>query len=654
MRVDRVAPVGWGPGEKQVVGTAIGETSRVWFTVARGCLTEVFFPNPDRACLRRLSFRVAGDEVWDETREGTHTCAWDPAGTPLAQTTTADPRRRYALAKETIADPRSNVVLQRVRWLGDTAVTLHCVLEPAINNSVVGNEGFVLEFRGARLLGAAGTSTALALACDRGWRSCWPTPVATDRGAAIVGELAVQPGDELVFALGFADTREGAAHLAAGALLRGYAAIRAVFIAEWQDWLSRLRTSDARLWTRSVAVLKTCEAKHVDGGRVAALATPWGPARGPGPDGTYHAVWTRDLVESIGGMIAAGAYDEGVQTLTFLRSTQYETGGWPQNMLLDGSPLWHHEELDEAALPVLLVDLLVREQLFDDGTLDRAWPMIVRACEHVARTGPSTTYDRWEDTSGITPFTLATEIAALACGAALGRKLGWRRDAEHFEAVARDWYTRVDQLLYRRGGALADRLGIAGYYVRARDPGAPLDRPLDLARLPRDELSPDALALVRFGLRRADDPRIVDTLRAIDAVLSIELPQGPAWYRYPGDAYGEHADGAAFDGGGIGRPWPLLVGERAHYEIARGDLARAERLRGAMERFASETGMIPEQVWDAPDLPSHGLFLGRPTGSAAPLGWAHAEYVKLCRSLEDRAVFDMPTVQICREPRFNP
>jgi glucoamylase len=47
-------------------------------------------------------------------------------------------------------------------------------------------------------------------------------------------------------------------------------------------------------------------------------------------------------------------------------------------------------------------------------------------------------------------------------------------------------------------------------------------------------------------------------------------------------------------------------------------------------------------VWDSTDIPERELFNGRPTGGAMPLVWAHAEYVKLVRSLFDGVVFDMP------------
>jgi glucoamylase len=61
-----------------------------------------------------------------------------------------------------------------------------------------------------------------------------------------------------------------------------------------------------------------------------------------------------------------------------------------------------------------------------------------------------------------------------------------------------------------------------------------------------------------------------------------------------------------------------------------------------MRAQASDGGMIPEQVWDAEDIPERELANGRPTGGAMPLVWAHAEYLKLVRSLRDGRVFDRP------------
>ena len=59
-----------------------------------------------------------------------------------------------------------------------------------------------------------------------------------------------------------------------------------------------------------------------------------------------------------------------------------------------------------------------------------------------------------------------------------------------------------------------------------------------------------------------------------------------------------------------------------------------------MEDSTEGGRLIPEQVWDTQDLPERELFVGKPSGSACPLVWAHAEYIKLRRSLRDGVVFD--------------
>ncbi len=217
------------------------------------------------------------------------------------------------------------------------------------------------------------------------------------------------------------------------------------------------------------------------------------------------------------------------------------------------------------------------------------------------------------------------------------------------------WNDQIERWIYVSATSLAQELKVDGYYVRIAPPdiadaASPADGFVPIKNRPPDHsreraslvVSPDALALVRFGLRAADDPRIRNTLRVIDALLKVELPGGSCWRRYNGDGYGEHEDGGAFDGTGTGRPWPLLTGERAHYELAAGNRAGAEALLRAMEAFASDGHLLPEQVWDGDDLPERELFRGRPSGSAMPLVWAHAEHIKLLRSLREERVFDMP------------
>jgi glucoamylase len=285
----------------------------------------------------------------------------------------------------------------------------------------------------------------------------------------------------------------------------------------------------------------------------------------------------------------------------------------------------------------------------------RVWPMVERAARFIVRNGPVTGQDRWEEDGGYSPFTLAVEIAALLVAAELADECGTPRQAAYLRETADIWNGLIESWTYATGTPLARELGVEGYYVRIAPPdtaeaASPLEgfvpiknRPPGAAAERASHLvSPDALALVRFGLRAPDDPRIRDTVRVIDALLKVDLPSGPCWHRYNGDGYGEHGDGSAYDGTGVGRPWPLLTGERAHYELAAGNRAGAEQLLAALEGFASDGHLLPEQVWDAADIAERELIRGRPSGSAMPLVWAHAEHIKLLRSLAGGRVFDMP------------
>ena len=169
--------------------------------------------------------------------------------------------------------------------------------------------------------------------------------------------------------------------------------------------------------------------------------------------------------------------------------------------------------------------------------------------------------------------------------------------------------------------------------IANRPPGAQWQFPA------KDVVDAGFLELVRYGIRRPGDSLIEDSLRVADAVLKVETPYGPCWRRYNHDGYGNRPDGGPFQGWGKGRAWPLLTGERGHYELAAG--RDAKPYIAAMEGFASKGGMLPEQVCDEANLLSAGLCLGRPSGSAMPLMWAHAEYVKLLRSVADGQVFDL-------------
>lgn len=612
---------------------------------------------------------------------------------------------RYRIEKDVIADPHRAVVLQRTRFvplLGTLAnYRLFALLAPHIGNKGYGNTASVGDYKGTPMLFAERDETTLALACSGPWLSLsvgfsgtsdgWRDLMAhkqitqiynraANGNVALIAEINLKKTEgEFVLAIGFGRTAAEAGHHSLASLRDGFDAACRSYVDEWREWQHTLLpldtptakgdpqpckrnstneqtvTGESNLYSVSTAVMRAHGAKTFPGGTIASLSLPWGFAKGDDDLGGYHLVWPRDLAETAGALLAAGATEDALRSIRYLEVTQETDGHWAQNMWLDGTAYWNGVQMDETALPVLLVDLARREGSLESDEMARLWPMVRRAVGYLVRNGPVTQEDRWEEDPGYSPFTLAAEVAALLAAADIADSYQERAVAIYLRETADTWNSEIETWTYATDTVLAREIGVDGYYVRIAPPdkadaASPKDGFVPIKNRPPEQssepathiISPDALALVRFGLRAADDQRIVNTVKVIDSLLRVETPAGPAWHRYNDDGYGEHEDGSPFDGTGVGRPWPLLTGERAHYELAAGRLAEASRLRQALEALANEGGLIPEQVWDAPDLPERELFFGKPSGSAMPLVWAHAEHVKLLRSLRDKRVFDTP------------
>lgn len=687
-------PPRWTSSAKTGVGTALNQHSRVWFTISHGILNEIYYPRVDQACTRDLGFIVTDGNAFfsEEKRHCTFLSHATEPGTPLYELTNTDMQGRYLIEKEVLTDPYRNVVVQKIRFVplqGTIAdYHLYALLSPHLANYGDHNTGWIGDYKGDPMLFAEHDGHALAFACSMPWRKMsvgfvgssdgwqdlfsnyqltWNYTRAENGNIALTGEIDLQAcGGEFVLAVGFGGIWAEAGQQARATLLEPYSELPKHYSRHWAAWHDTLLELDKPprerdLYRASAVILRVHESKDFLGGIIASLSIPWGFNKGDEDLGGYHLVWPRDLVESACGLLAAGASADAVRVLRYLESTQEADGHWAQNMWLDGRAYWSGQQMDETAFPILLIDLLRREAPQTLGSLNRWWEVARRAAAFLIRNGPVTQQDRWEEDSGYSPFTLAVEISALLAAADLADAVGQKEIAIYLRETADNWNDNIERWIYTTNTSLAKHLGVEGYYVRIAPPdsdgaASPLggfvpikNKPPGQSNEPAEDLiSPDALALVRFGLRAADDPRILNTVKVIDAVLKVQLPQGPCWYRYNGDGYGEHEDGSPFDGTGIGRPWPLLAGERAHYELAAGNTQTAEDLLNAMEYSTQGTRLLPEQLWDAPDLPERELFFGKPSGSACPLVWAHSEYIKLRRSLRDGKIFDQPPQPVQR------
>lgn len=676
-------PPRWTHGSKDGVGTAYSAASRVWFTIWNGILTEAYYPTVDRPQLRDLQYLVTdGETFFHEEKRHLETRAERIAGTVLGyRIANVDPGRRYSITKEVIADPHLPCILQRTILEGEepllSRLALHVLCAPHLEGGGAGNNAYVVESGGREILVAGKGRTWLALGATApfsrlscgyvgasdGWRDIaenfrmdWEFDRATDGNVALAGRLALEGRREFTLGLAFGDGLHNALTTLFQALGVPFDEQLARYEEQWGRAfrkilpLEKVSGDGGHLYRGSYALILSHEDKTFPGAFIASLAIPWGEAKGDDDRGGYHLVWTRDLVRTATGLLAAGNTETPLRALIYLAASQNEDGGFFQNFWIDGTPYWRGVQLDETAFPVMLAWRLDRDKALRDFD---PYPMVMRAAAYLVVHGPATGQERWEEAGGYSPSTLASNIAALVCAACFARRRGDEASARFLEEYADFLESRVEAWTVTAGGTLVP--GVPRHYIRILPVGegdeSPLEDPdrgvLAIANRPpgarwefpaKEIVDAGFLELVRYGVRRPDDPVVVDSLRVVDAVLKVETPFGPCWRRYNHDGYGQREDGSPYAGWGVGRAWPILTGERGHYELMAGrDPAPLVR---AMERFASSTGLLPEQVWDESVRSRFHMAPGHPTGAAMPLMWAHAEYIALLRSVFDGTGFD--------------
>ncbi|MHB8369956.1 MAG: glycoside hydrolase family 15 protein [Leptospirales bacterium] len=677
-------PPRWTSSRKDAIGTAYNTASTLWYTLSHGIVNEVYYPTVDRPQLRDLGFLVTdGEFVHEERRDLVHEIAFfGETEAPGFSIVSSDPEGRYRLVKEVMGDPHLPALLLRVRleaessWL--SRLRLFVFIEPHLDVGGLGNHLSLFSHAGKTGLVGWKNGVWLALGATIPFRrlSCgfvgrsdgltdllrhrdlaWSFDRASDGNVAGVGELAFDGSQEFTVALSFGTGEHGAVTTLFQSMGIHFIEQKGRFLEQWARVTEKVLPlgehagDGGRLFRISHNVIRSHEDKLYPGAIIASQSIPWGEVHDDqGGLGGYHLVWTRDLCHSATGLLALGDAESPYRALVYLAASQLPDGGFHQNFWVDGTPYWTGIQLDGVAHPIILAWRLYREnglKAFDP------WPMVRQGAAYLVRHGPSTQQDRWEEARGYSPSTFAAMISALVLAGEWAKGRGETQEGEFFQDYADFLESRLDGWTATRSGTLVP--GVPRHYVRilptpAGEPSyeEDVDRLfLDLAnrppgaryRFPAKEIVDGGfLELVRYGVRRADDPLVRASVNVCDAVLRVETPFGPSFRRYNNDGYGQLPDGGAFQGWGQGRAWPLLTGERGHYELAAG--ADPSLYIRAMEGFATAGGLIPEQVWDEPDLSLPSCQLGRATGAANPLVWAHAEYIRLLRSVRDGEVFD--------------
>jgi glucan 1,4-alpha-glucosidase len=665
------ASANWTSGNKQGLGTSVSTRSKAWYTLSGGALSEVYYPRGDTAQTRSLEFAVTDGRTFvDRESEDTdqRVRLLDDRALVYRQINTAK-TGRYRITKTYVTDTRRSTVLIRVRFeaLKPGDYRLFVLYDPAINNS---SKGDTASRSGAALLTTQGETHA-ALMSDKGYERTsngfvgesdgWTDlhdykldfdyATATDGNVLQTGELRVGSRGPTThtLALAFGDSDQAAEAAARGTLHASFADRAAAYRTEWHRYLRSLRPAPAALSERlatqynvAVMTVKAHEDKTFRGAFIASLTLPWGFAVNADlGGGGYHFVWARDLYHQVTGLLAAGDREAGDRAVDWLFTHQQQPDGtFPQNSRVDGTPDQRNIQLDETAFPIVLAYQLGR-------TDDLTWEGIRKAAGALVRMGPSTPQERWEETGGYSPSTTAAEIAGLVAAAQIARGRGDEARARLWLGVADAWQRNTEAWMFTTSGVYGD----GRYYLRINTDTDPEDNDARDwgnaagVHLEKEVVDAGFLELVRLGAKAPDDPHVAASLRETDDSLATETPSGRVWHRYTFDGYGEKDSGDPWTfntPGTEGRAWPLLSGERGEYDVANGRDG-LPYLR-TMANTANDGYMIPEQVWDegAPAPPPYGYLPGKATGSASPLAWAMAQYIRLAQAIRAGRPVEMP------------
>jgi glucoamylase len=714
---------------KDCLGTARNTTSKIWYTVAGGVLSDVYAPTIDTTNIETLQYLVTDGSTFTDlqSRDTTYTVSADSTGMICTITATAK-SGAYRLTTTYLTDPARASVVMSTQYTPLTPVAADYHLYVRMDATVGGNGGGGSGNGGAdnavidpsRALVSYDTVTAtnaanrdyavpsfLALRGPFSVASSGFVGTPSDGLTQLDGAHALMPkqtamagnveqtagvvrdnDDEFTLALGFGTTQASAVATAGATLRTPLAQLTSQYASGWRAYDEGLRQPSGNLpgltaaqqaaavreYYTSANVVKASEDKTFPGAIVASLASPWGQAVSAGDPantyfGSYREVFSRDLYEAWTALLTDGDLATAQAATRFLlEKQQLPDGSLPRNSLVNGklAPDSFNTQLDEVAYPILMV---LQSGLADDDAL---WPHVQSAANYLIAHGPSFGPERWEEQSGYSPSTIAAEIAGLVAAATMAQQ---RHDA----VDARIWLATADQ--YQRsikGWAVTTNgpLSSQPYFIRLSktgDPNAAITYNVGNGGPTLDQravIDAGFLELVRLGELSATDPDVQNSLTVVDKTIEKQTASGPGWLRYNGDGYGDchilpdHTcplEGRPWapSNQGTGHPWPVLSAERGAQDLATGQASSAGQLLAAMIAMSGGVGLVPEQVWDAPNvaaspfgtdptLASIGFVNGKPDGSAGPLTWGAGALVRLTADLSAGRVLEQPAQTVDR------
>lgn len=699
----------WATAGKQAIGSSYGLGSKVWFTLAQGTMTEVYYPDVTRANVQVMQFVVVDPKtkkVETERDDAVHQIVPLRKDSLSFQQVNTAKSGKWKITKTYIADPTRDAVLIDVKFEPkDPTLKLYVYFDASMGNTGMGDEARVVNanlvaFEASKPDGGAASlsfsskideaSSFFAGASDgmgqlrQSGRITQAYTRASDGNVVQMARI-VEP-KQFTAVLAFHKNYLSALDVGRVALKDGFAKAKAAYEKEWADYIKTIPVVDAKYqaqFNMAAMVMKSQEDKTVRGANVASLTVPWGGGVNANGDvgGGYHLIWSRDLYHVFTAYMAIGDKPAAERALDFLfKIQQKDDGSFPQNSWMDGKGGWGSLQMDEVGYPLIMAWQLGR---FDKETYEKH---VKRAADFIVKNGPFTPQERWEERPGYSPSTIAAEIAGLVCAADIAKRNGDDASATIYLATADDWARNIERWTATTKGKYGD----GNYYIRISEKGEPdgghkIELNNNAGTFPEtDIVDAGFLELVRLGIKPANDPLIVKSLKVIDEVIKVDTPNGPAFYRYNNDGYGEMQDGRRWnwDGKytGKGRLWALLSGERGQYELALYNQLFPKRpevgsrppnaiLRSGegvllssigarlnhMLAFGNDGLMIPEQIWDRKEIPTNvdpqfipELKFGEGTGSATPLAWSMGQFIRLLTNIKAGKNLDTPQVVVDR------
>src|SRR5271165_3913403 len=686
----------WLPANKTGFGTSYTTASNVWFTLQGGRLSEVYYPRIDTPSVRNLDFVVTDGQSFAIRAQdaSTSTRLVNPESLTY-QIVSTDTANRWRLTTTYVTDPSRATLLIDVEFtsLNGRPYQLYAVYQPQLNNPHVEahiNESGVTDTQGKALLASdAQGQVASALVASPAFTETSNGYLGTSDGGTDLSQhfhltthyssspqgTVVQTGRlpltgladsrHVTLALGFAAAESTALDTANASLEVGFDRVSDQYADGWDQYLRSLRdppvsleTKDQRkLYAVSAMVLAASEDKTYRGAFVASPTMPW--AFGTGlinPSCIYHAVWCRDMYEIVTALIVEGDVAGGERALDFLFNVQQRPdGSFPQNTKVDGTPVFDSLQLDEVADPIILAYQLGRK---DATTWTRhvkpAADFLVHFVSSDGYRAPYTPQERWEEQSGYSPSTIASEIAGLVCAADIAQANGDAASARLYLATADSWRSQLGKWTVTQNGPYRP----LPYCVRLTKDGNPnAGTTYSLYNGGPSSIDQRAVAdagfleLVRLGIKPASDKVIINSLRVVDAQVGVATPSGMFWHRYTNDGYGETSTGAPWSLTAPdtltthGRLWPIFAGERGEYDLVAHHVFEAKTHLLAIWRTANEGYLLSEQVWDnQPPSGQPGFAAGTGTTSATPLAWEHAQFIRLAFDIAAGRLLEQPAI----------